>query len=123
MYWRAFKQNTADRTLSPGFPGCTVHQVLKRRRIAVARLRPEKTVVFRTPNISLVGVTQACGRCDKRVEDGLEVEGRAGNQLQHFGSSRLLLQRFGKIVGALTKLVEQPRILDGDDGLGREVLH
>ena len=30
---------------------------------------------------------------------------------------------FGQIVGALAQLVEQPRVLDGDDGLGGEVLH
>ena len=29
----------------------------------------------------------------------------------------LLLQRFGQIVGALAQFVEQPRVLDGDDGL------
>ena len=43
-----------------------------------------------------------------------------------FSTSRgrgLLLQRFAEIVGALAQLVEQPRVLDGDDGLGGEVLH
>ena len=30
---------------------------------------------------------------------------------------------FGKIVGALAKLVEQARVLDGDDGLGGEARH
>ena len=35
----------------------------------------------------------------------------------------LLLQRLGEIVGALAQFVEQPRVLDGDDGLGGEVLH
>ena len=35
----------------------------------------------------------------------------------------LLLQRFGEIVGALAQLVEQARVLDGDDGLRGEVLH
>ncbi len=34
----------------------------------------------------------------------------------------LLLQRLGEIVGALAQLVEQPRVLDGDDGLRGEVL-
>ena len=34
---------------------------------------------------------------------------------------RLLLQRLAEVVGALTQFVEQPRILDGDDGLGSEV--
>ena len=35
----------------------------------------------------------------------------------------LLLQRLGEIVGALAQFVEQPRVLDGDHGLGGEVLH
>ena len=43
--------------------------------------------------------------------------------LQHLRGRGLLLQRFGEIVGALAQLVEQPRVLDGDDGLGGEVLH
>ena len=42
---------------------------------------------------------------------------------QHLRCRRLLLQRFAEIVGALAQFVEQPRILDGDDGLGGEVLH
>jgi len=33
------------------------------------------------------------------------------------------LQRFGKIVRALAQLIEQPRVLDSDDGLGGEILH
>ena len=28
-----------------------------------------------------------------------------------------------EVVGALAQFVEQPRILDGDDGLGGEILH
>ena len=43
--------------------------------------------------------------------------------LQHLGGRGLLLQRLGEIVGALAQLVEQPRVLDGDDGLRGEVLH
>ena len=41
--------------------------------------------------------------------------------LQHLGGRGLLLQRLGQIVGALAQLVEQARVLDGDDGLGGEV--
>jgi len=37
------------------------------------------------------------------------------------GRSRLLLKRFAQIVGALAQLVEQARVLDGDDGLGSEI--
>jgi hypothetical protein len=43
--------------------------------------------------------------------------------LQHFRGRRLLLQRLAQIVGALAQFVEQPRVLDGDDGLRSKVLH
>jgi hypothetical protein len=35
--------------------------------------------------------------------------------------SSLLLQRFSEVGGALAQFVEQPRVLDGDDGLGGKV--
>ena len=54
------------------------------------------------------------------VEHGLEIERRAADDLEHLGSGGLLLQRLAEIV-VLTQLVEQPRVLDGDDGLGGEV--
>ena len=57
------------------------------------------------------------------VEHRLQLARRAGDDLEHVGGRGLLLQRLGEIVGALAQLVEQPRILDGDDGLGGEVLH
>ena len=53
---------------------------------------------------------------NKRIEHGLQVESRAADDLEHIGGRGLLLQRFAQ-------LVEQPRVLDGDDGLGGEVLH
>jgi hypothetical protein len=33
-----------------------------------------------------------------------------------------LLQRLGEVGGALAQLSQQPRILDGDDGLGSKIL-
>ena len=57
------------------------------------------------------------------LNTGCKLARRAGDDLQHLGGRGLLLQRFGEIVGALAQLVEQPRVLDGDDGLGGEVLH
>ena len=42
--------------------------------------------------------------------------------MQDLRSRRLLLQCLAKIAGALAQLVEQPRVLDGDDGLIGEVL-
>src|SRR4029077_12311650 len=50
------------------------------------------------------------------LEHRLQLTRRAANNLEHIGGRRLLLKRF-------SQLVEQPRILYGDDGLGGEVLH
>ena len=55
-------------------------------------------------------------------EHRLKFAGRRTDNAQHFGGRRLLLQRLGEIIGALTQLVEQPRVFDGDNGLCGEVL-
>jgi len=44
--------------------------------------------------------------------------GRAADDLQHLRRRGLLLQCLGKIVRALAQFIEQPRVLNGDDGLG-----
>src|SRR5260370_12268581 len=49
-------------------------------------------------------------RLNKRVQNGLQIEGRAADDLEHIGGGGLLLQRF-------PQLVEQARVLDGNDGL------
>ena len=54
------------------------------------------------------------------LEHRLQIARRAGDDLQHLAGRGLLLQRLGQIVGALAQLVEQPRVLDGDHGLGGE---
>jgi hypothetical protein len=58
----------------------------------------------------------------------LEVARRATDGLKHLRRSSLLLQRFrevgcafGEVCSALTEFVEQPRILNGDNGLSGEV--
>jgi hypothetical protein len=62
----------------------------------------------------LIGLAELDRRSGEGVENGLKVKGRAADDLQHIGSGGLLLQR-------LAQLVEQPRILNGDDGLGGEI--
>ena len=54
-----------------------------------------------------------CG-FNQSVEHRLQIERRAADDLEHVGGRRLLLQR-------LAQLVEQARILYGDDGLLSEV--
>ena len=65
--------------------------------------------------MSGVRVAQPCCRLNQRVEYRLQIEGRAADDLEHVGGRGLLLQRFAQ-------LVEQPRVLYGDDGLIGEVL-
>src|SRR5215469_15130128 len=57
------------------------------------------------------------------LEYGLQLAPRSGDDLQHFGRRSLLLQGFSEIIGALAQLVEQPRVLDGDDRLRGEVFN
>src|SRR4029077_13930181 len=49
-------------------------------------------------------------RLDQRIENGLQIERRAADDLEHAGGSGLLLQGFAQ-------LVKQARVLNSDDGL------
>src|SRR5215813_614694 len=66
------------------------------------------------PDGGHIRLAQPRGRLDQRVERGRQIERRAADDLEHVGGGSLLLQRFAQ-------LVEQPRILDGDDGLTRKI--
>jgi hypothetical protein len=58
-----------------------------------------------------------------RLEHRLQLARRTRDHLQHVGGSGLLLQRLAEVVGALSQLVQEPRVLDRDDSLGGEVLN
>ena len=60
-------------------------------------------------------VEPRAGQFDQGVEHSLEIEGRTADDLEHVRSGGLLLQGF-------PQLIEQPRILDRDDGLPGEIL-
>ena len=111
-----FKHHPADRTLSPGFPGRAIYHFLERGREPIARFRAEKTIAFGTAKISHIRFAQAGSRFHDRIEHPLQIEGRATNDFEHVCGSGLLLQR-------LPQLIEQPRVLNGDDGLRGEGLH
>ena len=68
----------------------------------------------RSPRVAIHRTAPRC-RLGQRIEHRLQIEGRAADDLEHVGGGGLLLQRFAQ-------LVEQPRVLDGDDGLVGEVL-
>jgi hypothetical protein len=72
--------------------------------------------VLGEPEGSPVRAAKVRRRLDQSVEHCLQIEGRAADDLEHVGGGGLLLQRFAQFV-------EQPRVFDGDDGLGGEVLN
>jgi hypothetical protein len=53
----------------------------------------------------------------------VQLAGRTTNYVQHLRGRRLLLERLAEIVRALAQLVEQARVLDGDDGLLGKIAH
>ena len=54
---------------------------------------------------------------DDGVEYRLHVRRRAADDAEHLGRRRLMLQRLAQFRVALAEFLEQPHVLDGDDGL------
>src|SRR5262249_37773960 len=63
-----------------------------------------------------VRLAKARCRLNKRVQNGLQIEGRAADDLEHVGGGGLLLQRFAQ-------LIEQACVLDSDHSLFRKVVN
>ena len=61
----------------------------------------------------MVSLAKSSRRLKQRVEHRLQIESRAANDLEHVGGRGLLLERFAQFA-------QQPRILNGDDGLIRK---
>src|SRR5262249_1251528 len=85
--------------------------------MAIAR-GPVVDLAVATEQPRMVCIAKARGRFDESVQYHLQIESRAADDLEHIGGRGLLLQGF-------TQFVEQPGVLDGDDGLvckgGRQV--
>src|SRR6185503_5696540 len=62
------------------------------------------------------GLTDLRGVLKDRLEHRLQATWRRADHLEHIGGRGLLLERF-------PELVEQPRVLDCDNGLRGEILH
>jgi hypothetical protein len=63
-----------------------------------------------------VRLAQSYSGLDKCLKYGLQIERGATDNFENVGGCSLLLEGF-------TQFVEQPRVLDGDDGLGGKILH
>ena len=82
-----------------------------------------KVVPLSQKKIADLGLADASRILQHCVEHWLQFAGRRAYDAQHFRSRRLLLQRLCEVTCALAQFVEQPRVLDGDDRLGGEILH
>src|SRR5262245_18900835 len=104
----------------PGLNGNCVQEFLVLQVLLVSSSDPVAcreaiSAVLRPPNDCLLRTAQARCGLDQRVEYRLQVECRTADDLEHVGSRGLLLKRFAQFV-------EQPRVLDCDDGLRGEIL-
>src|SRR6516225_10422688 len=77
--------------------------------VSIARFVLE-TFALRSPDYNRVRLAKASRRFDQCIKHCLQIEGRSADDLEHIGGGGLLLQRFAQ-------LVEQARVLDGDNGL------
>src|SRR6266851_6792642 len=79
-------------------------------------------VLVPAEHVSLVSTTKARHRLQQRVENSFQVCRRAADGLQNVPCRSQLVDRASQIARALAQLVQQPRILHGDDSLGGEAL-
>ena len=92
------------------------------------RRRKVHGVVAPPVDIPKISVADANSLLQHGGEHRLKIAGSTADGLKYFRRCRLLLQCLRKVsgalaevVGALGQFVEQPRVLDGDDGLSGEV--
>ena len=68
-------------------------------------------------NQARIGAAQSHGALDEDRQHGLEVEGRAADDLEDLAGGRLLLQGLGQLAVPSLELLEQADVLDGDHRL------
>jgi hypothetical protein len=90
------------------------HVLVVFSRVSVAR-HIRIGIATRAVDGRAIGFAQPRRRLGQRIQDDLQIEGRAADDLKHVGGGGLLLQRFAQ-------LVKEPGVLDGNDGLRGEVL-
>ena len=122
--WIAFRSSKARPVAVPrsGSTGTSLHEVHEFGREAVEHGSGRNTPSFCRVIVALSASHSRAADSTSVCEHGIEIEGRAADDLEHLGGGGLLLQQFGEIVGALAQFVEQPGVLDGDNGLRGEVL-
>src|SRR5262249_47611653 len=112
MYNLTFQQSSSHDRAPLRYHRESTHIFEELRREAI-RLGGKEDSACLTGNGGFVGLAQLSSRFNERLQHRLEGKRRAGGHLEHVGGGGLLLQR-------LAQLVEQARVLDGNDGLGGE---
>ena len=87
-----FQQNAPDQTSTSRFEPQLSLFILVSSRQPVSRIDLKKSFISWTSNSRQIGLTQSSGRLDECIEHGLQIEGRAADDLEYVGGSRLLLQ-------------------------------
>ena len=82
----------------------------QRDRNRTLRRDKPKVSAVRTPNCRIASFAQPRGVLGNDIKYRLNISRRAGDHTQNFTRGSLLLQRLGEFV-------EQPHVLDRDDGL------
>ena len=108
----AFEQRTPGCRASLSLDWNILDIIHKFAREAVSLGAVECPILFASDG-GLIGIAEPGSGFNEGLQHCLQIKRRAADDLEHVGGGGLLLQRFAQ-------LVEQPRILDGDDGLGGE---
>src|SRR5262249_47525193 len=122
MHGPTFKQGSAHDAVTPGLEWDVLKHRYELRRHAVVCDRLEEARLVRTGDMPAVRLAQSNSRLHQRLQHCLQIEGRAADDLEHVGGGGLLLQGFAQVARARLYLVEQPHVLDSDDGLVGEGL-
>ena len=112
----AFESGAGSGGVPAGANWISLYPLLELLRSIESR-RQTKQFAIETVNDRPVGPAQPDRAFDYGFKHRVEIKRRVADDLEHFDGGGLLLQRFRKIVGALAQFVEQPRVLDSDDGL------
>src|SRR5262245_28594829 len=109
----ALQQDTSGKRPSGGLDRNILHHFEELGRIAVCH-GSEECRPYLARERAHVGAAEPSRRFQERLQDRLQIEGRAADDFEHIGGGGLLLEGFAEFA-------EQPGVLDGNDSLAREI--
>src|SRR5262245_14753594 len=92
------KRGSADHAALSGFSRLPSELLVQRGRLAVACFNLDSTTINWPGDIADVCLANPRSCFHKRRQNGLEIKGRAADDLEHFGGRGLLRQRFAQLV-------------------------